>query len=73
MNILATTAYSTSAFSSPFKLLLYERNWLNRWKTLVLHEGEGMITNVKWRANLIAWANNLVSDGIMNVKPHVVS
>uniref|UniRef100_A0A8C1DBQ9 Vacuolar protein sorting-associated protein 41 homolog n=2 Tax=Cyprinus carpio TaxID=7962 RepID=A0A8C1DBQ9_CYPCA len=41
------------------KLLLYERNWLNRWKTSVLHEGEGNITNVKWRANLIAWANNL--------------
>uniref|UniRef100_A0A1A7ZVV9 Vacuolar protein sorting-associated protein 41 homolog n=1 Tax=Nothobranchius furzeri TaxID=105023 RepID=A0A1A7ZVV9_NOTFU len=41
------------------KLLLYERNWLNRWKTVVLHEGEGTITNVQWRANLIAWANNL--------------
>uniref|UniRef100_A0A3B5QKV9 Vacuolar protein sorting-associated protein 41 homolog n=1 Tax=Xiphophorus maculatus TaxID=8083 RepID=A0A3B5QKV9_XIPMA len=41
------------------KLLLYERNWLNRWKTVVLHEGEGTITNVKWRVNLIAWANNL--------------
>uniref|UniRef100_A0A672T736 Vacuolar protein sorting-associated protein 41 homolog n=1 Tax=Sinocyclocheilus grahami TaxID=75366 RepID=A0A672T736_SINGR len=41
------------------KILLYERNWLNRWKTSVLHEGEGNITNVKWRANLIAWANNV--------------
>ncbi|KAG9341613.1 hypothetical protein JZ751_019130 [Albula glossodonta] len=41
------------------KLQLYERNWLNRWKTVVLHEGEGTITNVKWRANLIAWANNV--------------
>uniref|UniRef100_A0A669E736 Vacuolar protein sorting-associated protein 41 homolog n=1 Tax=Oreochromis niloticus TaxID=8128 RepID=A0A669E736_ORENI len=41
------------------KLLLYERNWLNRWKTSVLHEGEGTITNIKWRANLIAWANNV--------------
>ncbi|KAK7123924.1 hypothetical protein R3I93_022129 [Phoxinus phoxinus] len=41
------------------KLLLYERNWLNRWKTSVLHEGEGNITNVKWRGNLIAWANNV--------------
>lgn len=27
----------------------------------VLHEGEGSITNIKWRANLIAWANNVVS------------
>uniref|UniRef100_A0AAR2J862 Vacuolar protein sorting-associated protein 41 homolog n=1 Tax=Pygocentrus nattereri TaxID=42514 RepID=A0AAR2J862_PYGNA len=41
------------------KLLLYERNWLNRWKTSTLHEGEGTITNVKWRANLIAWANSV--------------
>lgn len=43
------------------KLLLYEKNWLNRWKTSTLHEGEGTITNVQWRANLIAWANNMVS------------
>ncbi|XP_029445383.1 vacuolar protein sorting-associated protein 41 homolog isoform X1 [Rhinatrema bivittatum] len=41
------------------KLLLYERTWLNRWKTFVLHEGEGNITNIKWRGNLIAWANNM--------------
>ncbi|XP_067888326.1 vacuolar protein sorting-associated protein 41 homolog isoform X2 [Heterodontus francisci] len=41
------------------KLLLYERNWLNRWKTTVLHEGEGTITNVKWRGNLIAWSNSV--------------
>ncbi|KAF3703710.1 Vacuolar protein sorting-associated protein 41 -like protein S53 [Channa argus] len=41
------------------KLLLYERNWLNRWKTSVLHEGEGTITSIQWRANLIAWANNV--------------
>uniref|UniRef100_A0A3B3TDL1 Vacuolar protein sorting-associated protein 41 homolog n=1 Tax=Paramormyrops kingsleyae TaxID=1676925 RepID=A0A3B3TDL1_9TELE len=41
------------------KLLLYERNWLNRWKMMSLHEGEGIITNIKWRANLIAWANNV--------------
>ncbi|KAI4885937.1 hypothetical protein NFI96_011058 [Prochilodus magdalenae] len=41
------------------KLQLYERNWLNRWKTSTLHEGEGTITNIKWRANLIAWANSV--------------
>lgn len=41
------------------KLLLYDRTWLNRWKTSVLHEGEGSITNVKWRGNLIAWANTM--------------
>ncbi|XP_040209124.1 vacuolar protein sorting-associated protein 41 homolog [Rana temporaria] len=41
------------------KLLLYERTWLNRWKTTVLHEGEGNITNIKWRGNFIAWVNNM--------------
>ncbi|AWP17100.1 putative microtubule-associated protein futsch-like [Scophthalmus maximus] len=41
------------------KLLLYERNWLNRWKMSLLHEGEGSISNIQWRANLIAWANNV--------------
>lgn len=34
---------------------------MNRWKPLVLHEGEGNIRNVKWRGHLIAWANNMVS------------
>uniref|UniRef100_A0A8C8GF91 Vacuolar protein sorting-associated protein 41 homolog n=1 Tax=Oncorhynchus tshawytscha TaxID=74940 RepID=A0A8C8GF91_ONCTS len=28
-------------------------------ETSTLHEGEGTITNVQWRANLIAWANNV--------------
>ncbi|XP_020389559.1 vacuolar protein sorting-associated protein 41 homolog isoform X4 [Rhincodon typus] len=41
------------------KLLLYERNWLNRWKTTTLHEGEGTITNIKWRGNLVAWSNSV--------------
>ncbi|XP_072268322.1 vacuolar protein sorting-associated protein 41 homolog isoform X2 [Pyxicephalus adspersus] len=41
------------------KLILYERTWLNRWKTVILHEGEGNITNIKWRGNFIAWANNM--------------
>ncbi|XP_041045619.1 vacuolar protein sorting-associated protein 41 homolog isoform X2 [Carcharodon carcharias] len=41
------------------KLMLYERNWLNRWKTTILHEGEGTIMNVKWRGNLVAWSNSV--------------
>ncbi|KAJ6662071.1 hypothetical protein lerEdw1_012918 [Lerista edwardsae] len=41
------------------KLLLYERTWMNRWKPSVLHEGEGNLRSVKWRGNLIAWANNM--------------
>uniref|UniRef100_A0A670JIN9 Vacuolar protein sorting-associated protein 41 homolog n=1 Tax=Podarcis muralis TaxID=64176 RepID=A0A670JIN9_PODMU len=42
------------------KLFLYEKSWMNRWKPSVLHEGEGNIRNVKWRGNLIAWANNMI-------------
>ncbi|XP_048367400.1 vacuolar protein sorting-associated protein 41 homolog [Sphaerodactylus townsendi] len=41
------------------KLLLYEKTWMNRWKPSILHEGEGTIRNVKWKGNLIAWANNM--------------
>ncbi|XP_023569135.1 vacuolar protein sorting-associated protein 41 homolog [Octodon degus] len=41
------------------KLLLFERSWMNRWKSSVLHEGEGNIRSVKWRGHLIAWANNM--------------
>ncbi|GAB1297941.1 Vacuolar protein sorting-associated protein 41 homolog [Apodemus speciosus] len=41
------------------KLLLFERTWMNRWKSCVLHEGEGNIRSVQWRGHLIAWANNM--------------
>lgn len=33
---------------------------MSRWKSSVLHEGEGNIRSVKWRGHLIAWANNMV-------------
>lgn len=33
---------------------------MNRWKSSVLHEGEGNIRSVKWKGHLIAWANNMV-------------
>uniref|UniRef100_A0A3P9KGQ5 Vacuolar protein sorting-associated protein 41 homolog n=1 Tax=Oryzias latipes TaxID=8090 RepID=A0A3P9KGQ5_ORYLA len=46
-------------FDCPVKICAKKLNWLNRWKTVVLHEGEGTITNIQWRANLIAWANNV--------------
>lgn len=42
------------------QLLLFERSWMSRWKSSVLHEGEGNIRSVKWRGHLIAWANNMV-------------
>ncbi|XP_060051821.1 vacuolar protein sorting-associated protein 41 homolog isoform X2 [Erinaceus europaeus] len=46
-------------FDCPIKLLLFERSWMSRWKSSVLHEGEGNIRSVKWRGHLIAWANNM--------------
>eukprot|EP00069_Balaena_mysticetus_P010653 bmy_20737T0 len=42
------------------ELLLFERSWMSRWKSSVLHEGEGNIRSVKWRGHLIAWANNMI-------------
>uniref|UniRef100_A0A8C4NBS6 Vacuolar protein sorting-associated protein 41 homolog n=1 Tax=Eptatretus burgeri TaxID=7764 RepID=A0A8C4NBS6_EPTBU len=44
------------------KLLLCERAWLGRQKMLTLHQGEGTISTIKWRTDLIAWAN---SKGVM--------
>jgi vacuolar protein sorting-associated protein 41 len=41
-------------------LVLHEKGWLGHKET-VLHTGEGPIWTSKWRGNLIAWANDLVS------------
>ena len=40
-------------------LILHEKGWLG-YKETVLHSGEGPIWQVRWRDNLIAWANDLV-------------
>ncbi|XP_048576551.1 vacuolar protein sorting-associated protein 41 homolog isoform X2 [Nematostella vectensis] len=40
------------------KLTLTERGWF-RNKTTVLHEGEGAIRTIKWRATFIAWSNDV--------------
>ncbi|KAI0672661.1 vacuolar protein sorting-associated protein 41 [Trametes maxima] len=39
-------------------LILHEKGWLG-YKETVLHSGEGPIWQVRWRDNLIAWANDL--------------
>ncbi|KAI0351535.1 vacuolar protein sorting-associated protein 41 [Trametes cingulata] len=39
-------------------LVLHEKGWLG-YKETVLHSGEGPIWQVRWRENLIAWANDL--------------
>ena len=40
-------------------LVLHEKGWLG-YKETVLHSGEGPVWQVRWRDNLIAWANDLV-------------
>ena len=42
------------------KLVLCERTWLRRMQRSVLHQGEGIIRVIKWKNQLIAWANDLV-------------
>ncbi|KAI9069075.1 vacuolar protein sorting-associated protein 41 [Trametes sanguinea] len=39
-------------------LVLHEKGWLG-YKETILHSGEGPIWQVRWRDNLIAWANDL--------------
>ena len=41
-------------------LVLHEKGWLG-YKETILHSGEGPIWQVRWRENLVAWANDLVS------------
>ena len=38
-----------------------EKGFLGR-RTVVLHQGEGPIRNIKWRSHFIAWANDFVSE-----------
>ena len=33
---------------------------MGRRKTQIIHEGEGIIRNIKWRNDLIAWCNDKV-------------
>uniref|UniRef100_A0A671KU69 Vacuolar protein sorting-associated protein 41 homolog n=1 Tax=Sinocyclocheilus anshuiensis TaxID=1608454 RepID=A0A671KU69_9TELE len=53
---LLFSTYLCSMFCCPLQMLT---NLKLMKYTSVLHEGEGNITNVKWTANLIAWANNV--------------
>ena len=42
------------------KLILHERGFLRSHKTRVLHQGEGAIRQIKWKGELVAWANDFV-------------
>ncbi|KAJ8501707.1 hypothetical protein ONZ51_g465 [Trametes cubensis] len=39
-------------------LILHEKGWLG-YKETTLHSGEGPVWQVRWRNNLIAWANDI--------------
>ncbi|XP_071478787.1 vacuolar protein sorting-associated protein 41 homolog [Diadema antillarum] len=41
------------------RLVLHEKGFLGRSKSTILHHGEGPIRSIKWRASLVAWANDL--------------
>jgi hypothetical protein len=49
------------------KLVLNEKGFMGRRKTNVLHEGEGIIRNIKWCNDLIAWSNDRVDDCFINI------
>lgn len=39
------------------KLILHEKTFMSRVKTTVLHEGDGMIRNIQWVKQFVAWAS----------------
>ncbi|CAF0718867.1 unnamed protein product [Brachionus calyciflorus] len=39
------------------RLVLIERGFMGRKKTHIIHENEGIIRNIKWSYDLIAWSN----------------
>ena len=51
-------------------LILHEKGWLG-YKETTLHSGEGPVWQVRWRNNLIAWANDIVGSGLVLVIPLV--
>ena len=62
LSIALKPNFSTRAFVAgglAGELVLREKGWLGHKETL-LSAGEGPIWRVRWRGNLIAWANDLV-------------
>ena len=39
------------------RLMLHEKVFLSRLKSTIVFEGEGFITNIKWRGRFLAWAS----------------
>ena len=48
--------------------MIEERRWPIGSKKSVIHAGEGVIADIKWRGNYIVWANDTVSDVHMYLK-----
>ena len=40
------------------RLILHEKVFLSRLKSTTLFEGEGSITNIKWRGRFLTWASS---------------
>lgn len=56
--VLAPNFFQTQSFvTGDTKLVLVERGFMGRRKTTILHQGEGIIRNIKWCNDLIAWSN----------------
>jgi hypothetical protein len=53
MTVIQTITYSS------IQLVLHEKGFF-RYKSTVLHGGEGAISTIRWRSCYIAWANDLV-------------
>lgn len=41
------------------RLILHEKVFLSRLKSTTLFEGEGPITNIKWRGRFLAWSSSV--------------
>lgn len=48
--------------------MIEERRWPMGNKTMELHGGYGPIPTIKWKENLIAWANDKVGVEIWRVE-----
>lgn len=41
------------------RVVLYEKTFLSRYKSTILHQGEGCIRNISWKGRFAAWATDL--------------
>ncbi|KAK8760837.1 hypothetical protein V5799_027899 [Amblyomma americanum] len=42
------------------KVVLHEKGFLSRYRTTILHQGEGLVRNIAWKGRFAAWATDLV-------------